>query len=253
MSIILPSHHVNPSSSTPYTDATKFKRNGVYHVKRPMNAFMVWSQIERNKMIEEIPNCNHAEISKLLGKRWRALSQLERNPFIEEAERLRQLHMAEFPGYKYKPRRRGRSRRISESKWNSVDHELISTVKARHSGSFDIGCHADKTHDESLLASKRSLNKEQSKHYAVSTLSSNIDKSIEQLPSFEISLDINSTLESAFSISSPELDNFQDDSEESLYLEMDCQIPELGEVTTILQLDETELSEFNLYFGTQST
>ena len=78
------------------------------HVKRPMNAFMVWSQIERHKIIEDTPNCNHAEISKLLGKRWRGLSQSERNPFIEEAERLRQLHMAEFPDYKYRPRKRKR-------------------------------------------------------------------------------------------------------------------------------------------------
>ena len=111
----------------------------------------------------------------------------------------------------------------------------------------------DKTHDEPLLASKRSLYKEQSKNYTVSTLStSSIDKSLEQLPSLEISLDINSTLESAFSISSPELGNFQDDSEESLYLEMVCQIPEPEEVTTILQLDETELNELNLYFCTPS-
>ena len=98
---MFPSAAVNPASSTPYTDATK--KQPVVHVKRPMNAFMVWSQIERHKIIEESPGCNHAEISKLLGRRWRGLSQGERNPFIEEAERLRQLHMAEFPDYKYRP------------------------------------------------------------------------------------------------------------------------------------------------------
>ena len=85
--IVFPSSVVDPTSSTPYTDATK--RQPVQHVKRPMNAFMVWSQIERHKIIEETPNCNHAEISKMLGKRWRGLSQTQRNPFIEEAEILR--------------------------------------------------------------------------------------------------------------------------------------------------------------------
>ena len=129
MSLSLPSHHVSPSSSTPYTDATQFKRNGVHHVKRPMNAFMVWSQIERHKIIEDTPNCNHAEISKLLGKRWRALSQPERNPFIEEAERLRQLHMAEFPDYKYRPRKRARNGKTSEGKRYSGDYELCSQEK----------------------------------------------------------------------------------------------------------------------------
>ena len=152
MTHVLPSHHVNPSSSTPYTDATQYKKNGVNHVKRPMNAFMVWSQIERHKIIDEAPNQNHAEISKLLGKRWRGLSQLERNPFIEEAERLRQLHMAEFPDYKYRPRKRGRCRKSSDGgKRFSGDYDLthhdddddddVQVVKIkRHSGDFQPGC-----------------------------------------------------------------------------------------------------------------
>ena len=31
---------------------------------------------------------------------------MERKPFVEEAERLRVLHMMEFPDYKYRPRKR---------------------------------------------------------------------------------------------------------------------------------------------------
>ena len=127
---------INPASSTPYTDATQYKRSAVQHVKRPMNAFMVWSQIERHKIIEESPGCNHAEISKLLGKRWRGLSQAERNPFIEEAERLRQLHMAEFPDYKYRPRKRPRPRKLSDSEKDEVQ---VVKIK-RHSGDFQPGC-----------------------------------------------------------------------------------------------------------------
>ena len=135
------SFFINPSSSTPYTDATQYKRSTVQHVKRPMNAFMVWSQIERHKIIEESPGCNHAEISKLLGKRWRGLSQAERNPFIEEAERLRQLHMAEFPDYKYRPRKRPRSRKLSDSEKDEVQ---VVKIK-RHSGDFQPGCAAGVT------------------------------------------------------------------------------------------------------------
>ena len=67
---------------------------------------MVWSQIERKKLISSYPDLHHAGISKQLGKRWRQLSQQERKPFIEEAEKLRVLHMIEFPDYKYRPRKR---------------------------------------------------------------------------------------------------------------------------------------------------
>lgn len=71
-----------------------------------MNAFMVWSQIERRKICEVSPDMHNAEISKMLGKRWKQLNEVERQPFIEEAERLRELHQKEYPNYKYRPRKK---------------------------------------------------------------------------------------------------------------------------------------------------
>ena len=56
--------------------STQSKKPAPYHIKRPMNAFMVWSQIERHKIIEATPEMHNAEISKSLGKRWRTLCQV---------------------------------------------------------------------------------------------------------------------------------------------------------------------------------
>ncbi|EOB04919.1 Transcription factor SOX-11 [Anas platyrhynchos] len=71
-----------------------------------MNAFMVWSQIERRKIMEQSPDMHNAEISKRLGKRWKMLKDSEKIPFIREAERLRLKHMADYPDYKYRPRKK---------------------------------------------------------------------------------------------------------------------------------------------------
>ena len=97
---------VSPASLTPYSDATQCKKSNKSHVKRPMNAFMVYSQIERRKINELQPDLHNAEISKQLGVRWKRLTAADRQPYVDEAQRLRSLHVQEYPNYKYRPRKK---------------------------------------------------------------------------------------------------------------------------------------------------
>ncbi|XP_029676573.1 mucin-5AC-like [Formica exsecta] len=104
--IVFGSLLVDQNSPTPYSDATQTKKNNPNRIKRPMNAFMVWSQMERRKICEVQPDMHNAEISKKLGKKWKLLSEEARQPFRDEAERLRQLHQKQYPNYKYRPRKK---------------------------------------------------------------------------------------------------------------------------------------------------
>ncbi|XP_069369740.1 protein pop-1-like [Paralichthys olivaceus] len=72
------------------------------YVKKPPNAFMVYRNEQRLKVLAGLRNSDCAAVNTIIGQMWRALSKKGQEKYYEESARLRQIHNQLYPDWSSK-------------------------------------------------------------------------------------------------------------------------------------------------------
>ncbi|CAB4055536.1 TCF7L2 [Lepeophtheirus salmonis] len=129
-------------SSNSSSSSSSSSASSKTHIKKPLNAFMLYMKEMRPTIVAECTLKESAAINQILGRRWHGLSREEQAKYYESARKERQLHMQMYPGWsardnyaqnkKKKRKREGSSSQIKSSSASSVLVNNIKKCRARY-------------------------------------------------------------------------------------------------------------------------
>ena len=140
-----PTSNVQPAPE-PQAKKSHARKQPEGHIRRPRNAFILFRcDFVAQKKIPASVEPDHRNISRIVGRIWRAMSDEDRRPWIEEAKREREKHKRLYPQYRYSPssaataaatsalkEKRAQNRKIRESMGVLPTWELTSRTRSSH-------------------------------------------------------------------------------------------------------------------------
>ncbi|KAJ8268376.1 hypothetical protein COCON_G00135480 [Conger conger] len=88
-------------SALPKDDKNSPGKREKDHIRRPMNAFMIFSKRHRTLVHQRHPNQDNRTVSKILGEWWYALGQKEKQKYHDFAFQVKEAHFKAHPDWKW--------------------------------------------------------------------------------------------------------------------------------------------------------
>ncbi|XP_078499946.1 transcription factor 7-like 2 isoform X32 [Lissotriton helveticus] len=121
---------VGSMHSSKHQDSKKEEEKKKPHIKKPLNAFMLYMKEMRAKVVAECTLKESAAINQILGRRWHALSREEQAKYYELARKERQLHMQLYPGWSARDNY-GKKKKRKRDKQPGETNDLSAPKKCR--------------------------------------------------------------------------------------------------------------------------
>uniref|UniRef100_A0AAY5EZ22 HMG box domain-containing protein n=1 Tax=Electrophorus electricus TaxID=8005 RepID=A0AAY5EZ22_ELEEL len=141
---------ISTLNSSKHQDPKKEDEKKKPHIKKPLNAFMLYMKEMRAKVVAECTLKESAAINQILGRRWHALSREEQAKYYELARKERQLHMQLYPGWSARDnygKKKKRKREKQQAEANGKKKKCIRYIQGEGS------CVSPPSSDGSLLES----------------------------------------------------------------------------------------------------
>ncbi|XP_065056504.1 protein capicua homolog [Rhopilema esculentum] len=103
-------------------DLAKQNKKGKDHIRRPMNAFMIFSKAHRHLVHQKNPNQDNRTVSKILGEWWYALKPDQRKEYYNLANQVKEAHYKAHPDWRWSSKEKKRPRSTSDAKTPIKDH-----------------------------------------------------------------------------------------------------------------------------------
>ncbi|XP_039571038.1 transcription factor 7-like 1 isoform X2 [Passer montanus] len=125
----------SPAGSSKSPVAVKKEEEKKPHIKKPLNAFMLYMKEMRAKVVAECTLKESAAINQILGRRWHSLSREEQAKYYELARKERQLHSQLYPTWSardnYGKKKKRKREKLAQQQQQQQSHDADSSLPSR--------------------------------------------------------------------------------------------------------------------------
>ncbi|NXS97211.1 TF7L1 factor, partial [Jacana jacana] len=122
---------VSPGGNSKSPVTVKKEEEKKPHIKKPLNAFMLYMKEMRAKVVAECTLKESAAINQILGRRWHSLSREEQAKYYELARKERQLHSQLYPTWSARDNYGKKKKRKREKLAQQQSHDSSLASKSK--------------------------------------------------------------------------------------------------------------------------
>jgi hypothetical protein len=100
------------------------------HIRRPMNAFMIFSKRHRPLVHQKHPNSDNRTVSKILGEWWYSLGAQEKQEYHDLAHQVKEAHFKRHPDWKWCSKGSASNQTASDEKSKKQSTVVLSAASA---------------------------------------------------------------------------------------------------------------------------